>query len=63
MALPKESAAHKIVTRLSKHIPAFTDVFDEETFYIFFFILVLVCIVAVFVLSRKIPLKDGGHID
>ncbi|KAH3885176.1 hypothetical protein DPMN_009167 [Dreissena polymorpha] len=63
MTLPKDSHKDKIVHHLSKHIPAFQDVFDEESFYIFAFFVVVVTIIGAYFLSKRVELKDGGHID
>ena len=61
--LPKESPAKHIASRLSPHLPSFTEVFDEESFYIMFFLLIIGSIGAVCYLSRRITLKDAGHVD
>ena len=61
--LPKESVHRSIVHKLSDYIPAFTDIFDEESFYIFVFFFVLATIVVAVLLSRKVELSDAGHID
>lgn len=53
--LPK---AHiQLVNKISKHIPAFTDVFDEQTFYITAAVFTLTTILVVIILSRFITLK------
>lgn len=46
-----------IIERIYKDLPAFTDVFTEETFYIFAGCLVLSSILVAFLLSRFITLK------
>lgn len=61
--LPKNSPAKHIVTRLSPHLPSFTDIFDEESFYITFLLLAFGSVMAVYFLSRRVTLKDAGHID
>lgn len=61
--LPKDSAKHIIVRHLSSYIPRFDDIFDEETFYIFAFFVVVVTILGAFILSRYITIKDVGHVD
>ena len=59
--LPDDKA--QIVKKLSGYIPAFTDVFDEESFYIFAFLFVIGTVVGALVLSRYVILKDAGHTD
>ncbi|VDQ16483.1 unnamed protein product [Trichobilharzia regenti] len=44
----KRSVATELVSRASSVLPAFTDIFDEETFYIFFACLVVVSFVVAF---------------
>ena len=61
--LPKESVHRNIIHGVADYIPAFTDIFDEESFYIFMFLLVIAAIVLAVVLSRKVDLTDAGHID
>lgn len=46
-----------LIERMYKDMPAFTDIFTEETFYIFAGCLVLSTIVIAFVLSRFITIK------
>lgn len=47
----------KLVEHIYNQIPAFTDIFTEETFYMFVFGFVISTIVVVFILSRFITLK------
>ena len=62
--MPKKGEAqHEFVQKVSGMMPQFREVFDEETFYIFFIVLTIVVIAAAFVLARKVKLKDAGHID
>lgn len=61
--LPKDSTSKKIVTKLSSHIPSFTDIFDEETFYICFFCLTIASIVAAVYFAKRVTIKDAGHVD
>lgn len=61
--LPKESVHRNIVNKLSDYLPAFTDIFDEESFYIFVFLFVLATIGVAVVLSRKVEINDAGHIE
>ena len=63
MGYKKGEAEREIVRTLSGWIPKFTDLFDEETFYIFAILVVLASIVAVIVLSRYVKIKDSGHLD
>lgn len=59
----KTNAEHEFVEHVSRWIPKFQDVFDEETFYIFIIVLVVVSIIAAIVLSRFYTIRDAGHID
>uniref|UniRef100_A0A0L8G7B6 Uncharacterized protein n=1 Tax=Octopus bimaculoides TaxID=37653 RepID=A0A0L8G7B6_OCTBM len=61
--LPKLSVEKKLVNRLSSLIPAFTDIFDEESFYICFIFFVVITIASVCVLSRYVTIKDAGHVE
>lgn len=61
--LPKDSPAKHVVSRFSASLPAFTDIFDEESFYITFFVIVIASILGVFYVSKRVTLKDAGHID
>lgn len=47
----------KLIEHVYSQIPAFTDVFTEETFYMTVICFVLSTIVIVFVLSRFITIK------
>ncbi|XP_039756651.1 uncharacterized protein LOC120631233 [Pararge aegeria] len=46
-----------VVDEIYKHLPAFTDVFSEDTFYVFVVIFVSCTIMVAFILSRFITLK------
>ncbi|XP_014367047.1 uncharacterized protein LOC106717654 [Papilio machaon] len=46
-----------VVEELYNQIPAFTDVFSEDTFYIFVVFFVLSTILVAFILSRFITIK------
>lgn len=46
-----------VVEEIYNQIPAFTDVFSEDTFYIFVVIFVLSTILVAFILSRFITIK------
>lgn len=61
--LPKLSVEKKVVNKLSSLIPAFTDVFDEESFYIFSILVVVFTIASVYILSRYVTIKDAGHVE
>lgn len=47
----------KLIEHLYNQIPAFTDVFTEETFYMTVIVFVISTIAVVFVLSRFITIK------
>ncbi|XP_014216736.1 uncharacterized protein LOC106645400 [Copidosoma floridanum] len=47
----------KLIDTIYSHIPAFTDLFDEESWYIFVTFFVIVTIFVVSILSRFITLK------
>ena len=47
----------KAVDRLFDHVPAFVDVFDEETFYMFAGVFVGLTCIAAFTASRYIKIK------
>lgn len=47
----------RLIHHLYNKIPAFTDIFTEETFYMFFVSFVLCTVIVVFILSRFITLK------
>ena len=63
MSLPKDIAEYEVVKKMSSYVPAFKDVFDEETFYIFAFILAGGAIIIALCGSRFVTLKDAGHRD
>ncbi|XP_068626256.1 uncharacterized protein [Battus philenor] len=46
-----------VVEEIYNQIPAFTDVFSEDTFYMFVVIFVLSTILVAFILSRFITIK------
>lgn len=46
-----------VIEEIYKSFPAFTDVFSEDTFYIFVFFFVLSTILVAFILSRFITIK------
>jgi len=47
----------KLIDTLYSHIPAFTDIFDEETWYIFVTFFVIVTITIVICVSRIVTIK------
>lgn len=47
----------KLIEHLYNQIPAFTDIFTEETFYMTVVVFVISTIAVVFVLSRFITIK------
>jgi len=59
----KTNAEHDFVEHVSRWIPKFQDVFDEETFYIFVIVLVIISIIGAIVMSRFFIIRDAGHID
>lgn len=44
-------------------LPSFDSIFDEETFYIFFILLVILSFVAAYIASRFINLEDGADAE
>jgi len=63
---PKEKTIYKAMRSADKfynEVPAFGDVFDEETWYQFCFVFVCCTIVCVFILSRYIQLKSQDPLD
>jgi len=63
MMVSKSNAEHEFVEQVSRWIPKFQDIFDEETFYIFVIVLVIVSVIGAIVLSRFFTIRDAGHID
>jgi len=53
-------AVMKLVDKFYDHVPAFTDVFDEESFYLFAAVITAVTCIAGFLASRYITVKDKG---
>lgn len=47
----------KLVEHIYDNIPAFTDIFTEETFYIFVTTFVVSTIIVVFIISRFVTIK------
>lgn len=57
MAKYKKGGHVDVIERIYNDLPAFTDVFNEETFYVFVTCFVLSTILLAFVLSRFITIK------
>ncbi|XP_037914686.1 uncharacterized protein LOC119653767 [Hermetia illucens] len=56
--MPKKNRGHlEIIERFYYDIPAFTDIFTEESFYAFAFCFVCGTIIVAFILSRFITIK------
>ncbi|XP_074110817.1 uncharacterized protein LOC141535002 [Cotesia typhae] len=53
----KNGYSLELIDTLYSHVPAFTDIFDEETWYIFVSCFVAGTLVIVFILSRYITIK------
>ncbi|TGZ70470.1 hypothetical protein CRM22_003178, partial [Opisthorchis felineus] len=60
----KRPVARELVTRASAVLPSFTDIFDEETFYLFFACLVIVSFVVAFTAAWYFDLTvtDAGDL-
>jgi hypothetical protein len=58
-------AQRQILHHFEEKLPYFTDIFDERTFYICFFCLVVFCIVLAVVLSIfcKVTITDADEIE
>jgi len=63
MTVAKTNAEHEFVEHVSRWIPKFQDIFDEETFYIFVFVLIIISVISAVVMSRFFTIRDAGHID
>ncbi len=59
MAVDRANAAIQAVNNIYDQFPAFTDIFDEETFYIFAACLTIVAIILAVVASRFITIKEN----
>ena len=59
----KTNAEHEFVQHMSRWIPKFQDLFDEETFYIFVIVLVILCVIFAIIMSRFYTIRDAGHVD
>lgn len=49
----------EIIDHVYKHVPAFTDIFDEETWYIFVFWFVFCTIIVFIILAKFIKLNPS----
>ncbi|CAH8298359.1 unnamed protein product [Schistosoma turkestanicum] len=60
----KRSVATELVQRASSILPAFTDIFDEETFYIFFTCLVIFSFIIAFSIAWyfDVKIKDADDL-
>lgn len=61
----KIDVSEEIVRRASAALPAFTDVFDEESFYLFFLGLTIVaCVIAIIAAKIfKIEIQDADTME
>lgn len=59
----KHEAGKKFLTLAEGHVPSFTDVFDEDTFYIFAGSVALGSVVLAFIASRFLTLSDPDDPD
>ncbi|XP_018788128.1 PREDICTED: uncharacterized protein LOC108968502 [Bactrocera latifrons] len=53
----KHKGTLAVIEQIYEDIPAFTDIFTEESFYTFVFCFVCATIIVAFILSRFITLK------
>ena len=61
--LPDSEPAKHIHKKLTAQLPSFSDIFDEESFYIFALIVTVTIILAAVCASKHVTIKDAGHID
>ncbi|XP_026679282.1 uncharacterized protein LOC108252375 [Diaphorina citri] len=54
---PKEPYNIELINTLYENVPAFTDIFDEETWYIFCGCFVATTFLVVFLVSRYVTIK------
>lgn len=52
-------ASMQLFSRMYGNVPYFTEIFDEETFYIFAFVFVVASFLLAFVLSRFIKIQES----
>lgn len=53
----KEGYNIRVINSIYNNVPAFTDLFDEETWYIFVACFVVATTVLVFIVSRYVTIK------
>jgi large subunit ribosomal protein L53 len=58
MAVSKFQHSVQLFSKLYGNVPAFVDVFDEESFYIFSAAILVVSIIVAIVLSRYVTIKE-----
>jgi hypothetical protein len=58
MKSKKGSATLEAISNIYNTVPSFTDVFDEESFYVFAVCFTLITIVVAIVASRFITIKE-----
>lgn len=59
VVMPKHNSQYnlKLIETVYSHVPAFTDIFDEESWYIFVSCFVALTVLVFFILSRFVKLK------
>ena len=58
-----KTAQEQIIESVARQLPRFTDLFDEESFYIVAFVFVVCAALAACIASRFINIRDAGHVD
>lgn len=58
MGMTEKKAPLEAINNIYNEFPSFTDIFDEDSFYIFVFCFTLCTILGAVVLSRFITLKE-----
>lgn len=53
----KEGYNLKVIDSLYSQVPAFTDIFDEETWYVFVICFVVGTVIVAFIVSRFVTIK------
>ena len=66
MTIPKSSqrrlnTQREIINHFARLLPSFNDLFDEQSWYIFFACLTVCSFLIAFILSRYVKLSDGGR--
>ena len=59
----RKTAQEQIIESVARQLPRFTDLFDEESFYIATFLVVVCVVLAACIASRFIHIRDAGHVD